>query len=269
MADFRKDKKVKLKVDLVVGSVMDMEEASSIGGVIQKEQDNQSSINSQSGGVQPKPSSSAATAITRKDNEIERQEDSNSSHKTDVPHMSTSAAGGGGGDEQTQTQIQTPPEKKEDCVIIDVKCGGGGDGGAGSSYSDEGLRAEKVCRICHMSLSAENSELLIQLGCGCKGELGVSHPHCAQTWFKHKGNRQCEICGKTAKNITGIQDTRIVMTEWNEMRLMGMRSSAANPSSSSLSREGSRRCRPSLCNFLLACLVLAFILPWFFRVDIL
>ncbi|GMP54825.1 hypothetical protein CsSME_00019862 [Camellia sinensis var. sinensis] len=227
---------------------MDMEEASSIGGVIQKEQDNQSSINSQSGGVQPKPSSSAAIAITRKDNEIERQEDSNSSHKTDVPH--------------------TPPEKKEDCVIIDVKCGGGGDGGAGSSYSDEGLRAEKVCRICHMSLSEENSELLIQLGCGCKGELGVSHPHCAQTWFKHKGNRQCEICGKTAKNITGIQDTRIVM-EWNEMRLMGMRSSAANPSSSSLSREGSRRCRPSFCNFLLACLVLAFILPWFFRVDML
>lgn len=263
---------MKLKVDLVVGSVMDMEEASSIGGVIQKEQDNQSSINSQSGGVQPKPSSSAAIAITRKDNEIGRQEDSNSSHKTDVPHMSTSAAaggGGGGGDEQTQTQIQTPPEKKEDCVIIDVKCGGGGDGGAGSSYSDEGLRAEKVCRICHMSLSEENSELLIQLGCGCKGELGVSHPHCAQTWFKHKGNRQCEICGKTAKNITGIQDTRIVMMEWNEMRLMGMRSSAANPSSSSLSREGSRRCRPSLCNFLLACLVLAFILPWFFRVDIL
>ncbi|KAL6975967.1 hypothetical protein U1Q18_024762 [Sarracenia purpurea var. burkii] len=88
---------------------------------------------------------------------------------------------------------------------------------------------------------------------------------------KNKGNqilqrtgssreRQCEICGKIARNITGIEDSRIVMGESNEMRLMR----SATDSSGS---EGSCQCRHSLCNFLLAGLVLLFIIPWFYRVD--
>ncbi|MCI13975.1 hypothetical protein A2U01_0035100, partial [Trifolium medium] len=30
---------------------------------------------------------------------------------------------------------------------------------------------------------------LIMLGCACKDELGIAHRHCAEAWFKIKGNR--------------------------------------------------------------------------------
>nr|GMD73332.1 uncharacterized protein LOC109163760 [Ipomoea batatas] len=50
---------------------------------------------------------------------------------------------------------------------------------------------ERDCRICHLSL----------------GDLGTAHKHCAETWFKIKGNTTCEICGATAVNIAGEQAT--------------------------------------------------------------
>ncbi|KAI3465851.1 hypothetical protein Pfo_022514 [Paulownia fortunei] len=147
-------------------------------------------------------------------------------------------------------------KKASNCeVVIDIKSGVVG----------ESSKAEKICRICHFGseLSSGGSEL-IPLGCDCRGELGVSHQHCAQVWFSQKRNRLCEICGKTAKNINSnnAEDTAIFMMEWNEMRLV-----AATLDSS---RESSRRCKQSFCNFLLGCLVLAFVLPWFLRgMDIL
>ncbi|KAI3466755.1 hypothetical protein Pfo_023418 [Paulownia fortunei] len=120
---------------------------------------------------------------------------------------------------------------------------------------------QRVCRICHLSAkeSGKNSVELMELGCGCKGELGVAHSHCAEAWFRLRGNRLCEICGETAKNITGVGDNGF-MEEWNESR------SADTVTSSS---DGSRRCLRGqpLCNFLMACLVIAFVLPWFFRVN--
>lgn len=72
------------------------------------------------------------------------------------------------------------------CVVIEV---GRSDGRA----DDEGdWEAEKMCRICHLSPDgAEDVLELIQLGCGCKGELGIAHRHCAEAWFKLKGNRYC------------------------------------------------------------------------------
>ncbi|CAN0910997.1 hypothetical protein LINGRAPRIM_LOCUS1434 [Linum grandiflorum] len=137
---------------------------------------------------------------------------------------------------------------------------------------DEG--GEKVCRICHL-MSSEGSILegaavtgvvvtsmeLIQLGCGCKDELGVVHSHCGEAWFKLKGNRVCEICGETAKNITGVADNIRFMEEWNQMRLIH-----TNPAQSGRGGGGCWRGQP-FCNFLMACLVIAFVLPWFFRVN--
>ncbi|XP_058208672.1 uncharacterized protein LOC131321757 [Rhododendron vialii] len=179
--------------------------------------------------------------------EIGGAEDSDSTPKTQIPQTSEPS-----GKEQEAKAVE--PEPEEDCVI-DVKSDRQSSSGGGESW-----RAEKVCRICHLSPenSSENSEL-IQLGCGCKAELGFSHLHCAETWFKHKGNRQCEICGSIAKNIPGMQDTRIFMVEWNQTRLTR---SAADPS------RNPCQCRNSTCNLLLACLVLAFILPWFFRIGL-
>lgn len=59
---------------------------------------------------------------------------------------------------------------------------------------------EKTCRICHLSLLkcggiGDDDQLLeasggmaIELGCSCKGDLAAAHKHCAETWFKIKGN---------------------------------------------------------------------------------
>lgn len=159
--------------------------------------------------------------------------------------------------------------KGDDSYLIDVQCsnvsGGRGESGEG----------ERVCRICHLTseqsvdaipgmtmdddMTSETSSMeLIQLGCGCKDELGIAHSHCAEAWFKLKGNRFCEICGETAQNISGIGDTRF-MEEWNERRL-------TLPNINSPERGGCWRGQP-FCNFLMACLVIAFVLPWFFRVN--
>lgn len=53
------------------------------------------------------------------------------------------------------------------------------------------------CRICHLSLEAGDGSAaapapgseVIRLGCGCKDELGAAHRHCAEAWFRIKGDR--------------------------------------------------------------------------------
>ncbi|XP_027921173.1 uncharacterized protein LOC114179141 [Vigna unguiculata] len=137
----------------------------------------------------------------------------------------------------------------------------------------ENLEGELICRICHLAsgqpLEAEavgtvssatttNTDL-IQLGCACKDELGIAHSHCAEAWFKIKGNRLCEICGETAKNVSDVAD-HVLMEEWNDTRFMG------TDDTSSRRFGGCWRGQP-FCNFLMACLVIAFVLPWFFRVN--
>ncbi|CAL1400892.1 unnamed protein product [Linum trigynum] len=153
-------------------------------------------------------------------------------------------------------------EKKTSCVI-DVKCDVG-------NLKDNCDR-EKVCRICHLSSDGSievptagpgvtvTSMELIQLGCGCKDELGVSHSHCAEAWFRLKGNRVCEICGETAKNISGIVGDNRFLEEWNNRRFLH-----GGGGNSSERVGGCWRGQP-FCNFLMACLVIAFVLPWFFR----
>lgn len=86
---------------------------------------------------------------------------------------------------------------------------------------------EMVCRICHLSSDQSpergvtsvdgkmKESILVQLGCGCKDELGVAHAHCAEAWFKLKGNRICEICGEGARNIRGIIQEQMIV-EWND-----------------------------------------------------
>ncbi|KAL2343280.1 hypothetical protein Fmac_004565 [Flemingia macrophylla] len=135
----------------------------------------------------------------------------------------------------------------------------------------ENLEGELVCRICHLASgqpleaaavgtpnSATNTDL-IQLGCACKDELGIAHTHCAEAWFKLKGNRLCEICGETAKNVSDVPDNGFI-EELNETRFV------ESDNTSSRRFGGCWRGQP-FCNFLMACLVIAFVLPWFFRVN--
>ncbi|XP_057796200.1 uncharacterized protein LOC131012293 [Salvia miltiorrhiza] len=127
---------------------------------------------------------------------------------------------------------------------------------------DSGSKREKLCRICHFSDDESSGESqLMTLGCDCRGELGVSHPNCAALWFSRKGNGVCEICGKSAKNInlsnSEAVENAMLRMEMNEIRMVIEAIDSSN--------ESSRRCKMSFCNFLLACLLLAFLLPWFFR----
>lgn len=146
--------------------------------------------------------------------------------------------------------------------VVDLKCG-----------ETEMSEGEKVCRICHLSSaqsfkgSSTGAKMeLICLGCGCNGELGVSHLHCAEAWFKLKGNRKCEICGEMANNIRGFGADKF-MEEWIEsgVRTNGIEVSA--PNSSQSSREEVCWHGQPFCNFLMACLVIAFVLPWLFRIN--
>ncbi|KAJ1402179.1 Zinc finger, RING-CH-type [Sesbania bispinosa] len=154
-------------------------------------------------------------------------------------------------------------ETDKNSCVIDIKC---------SKGFYENSEGERICRICHLTSGQSSDETavdtansatstdLIQLGCACKDELGIAHLHCAEAWFKVKGNRLCEICGETAKNVLGVTNNGF-MEEWYERRFMD------NDSNTSHSFGGCWRGQP-FCNFLMACLVIAFVLPWFFRVNI-
>ncbi|KAG6405106.1 hypothetical protein SASPL_132688 [Salvia splendens] len=145
-------------------------------------------------------------------------------------------------------------------LVVDVERG---EACSSGSMMEAVAGNERLCRVCHLSAKeiGKSGAELIELGCGCKGELGFAHLQCAEAWFRVKGNRLCEICGEAAINISGTGDSSFV-EEWNERRW----SDGSNSSAS----DGSRRCLQGqpLCNFLMACLVIAFILPWFFRVNL-
>lgn len=75
---------------------------------------------------------------------------------------------------------------EKDSVVLDIK----GDAGKVPGGGERG--SEKLCRICHLSqerLEGSESSELINLGCGCKDDLALSHRHCSEAWFKLKGNR--------------------------------------------------------------------------------
>ena len=85
-------------------------------------------------------------------------------------------------------------ETDKDSCVIDIKSGS-------CKKVYENSEGERVCRICHLTsvqsldettvgtASSAKSADLVQLGCACKDELGIAHAHCAEAWFKLKGNR--------------------------------------------------------------------------------
>nr|ACU20003.1 unknown [Glycine max] len=156
-------------------------------------------------------------------------------------------------------------ETDKNSCVIDINC-------HSCDGFSENLEGEMICRVCHLASgqpleaadvgtasSATTNTDLIQLGCACKDELGIVHSHCAEAWFKLKGNRLCEICGETAKNVSDVTDNGFI-EEWNDTRFMD------SDNTSSRRFGGCWRGQP-FCNFLMACLVIAFVLPWFFRVN--
>ncbi|XP_072996347.1 uncharacterized protein [Typha latifolia] len=120
---------------------------------------------------------------------------------------------------------------------------------------------EKDCRICHLSLvsASPQSGIPIVLGCSCKDDLGDAHKQCAETWFKIKGNTICEICGSTARNIVGPAETEF-LERWNEAT--NSTAPPARPAEAPRFLHGHH-----ILNFILACMVLAFVISWLFRFN--
>ncbi|KAM7501843.1 hypothetical protein LguiB_000747 [Lonicera macranthoides] len=129
---------------------------------------------------------------------------------------------------------------------------------------------ERDCRICHLSMvvdggGVEEEEELgggvwIELGCDCKGDLGAAHKHCADTWFKIRGNSTCEICGATAHNVAG--ESANEANDVNGLQIITMEPMV--PSETRSVWHGRR-----IMNILLACMVLAFVISWLFHFDVL
>ncbi|KAJ4719916.1 Zinc finger, RING-CH-type [Melia azedarach] len=156
--------------------------------------------------------------------------------------------------ESGRTEIK---ERRSSVSEVDLECG----------ESKVNLaRVERDCRICHLSFDATNPEsgVPIELGCSCKDDLAAAHKHCAEAWFKIKGNKTCEICGSTACNVVGVNEADSV-DQWNESNDTTPAPSAA-PVHQAETRnfwQGHR-----FLNFLLACMVFAFVISWLFHFNI-
>ncbi|CAN1853449.1 hypothetical protein LINPERHAP1_LOCUS41025 [Linum perenne] len=125
---------------------------------------------------------------------------------------------------------------------------------------------EKDCRICQLGLESNSGEsgIPIELGCSCKDDLAAAHKHCAETWFKIKGNKTCEICNSVAKNVVGVTEAEsVVVVEHSTVAAAASSSAAQNSETNRSFWQGHR-----FLNFLLACMVFAFVISWLFHFNV-
>lgn len=127
-------------------------------------------------------------------------------------------------------------------------------------------KTEQNCRICHLGLesAAAESGAGITLGCSCKGDLSYAHKQCADTWFKIRGNKVCEICSSTASNVVVLGDPEF-SDQWSETNSAAAAAAQAPPPPAEPRRfwQGHR-----FLNFLLACMVFAFVISWLFHFNV-
>ncbi|CAA0829827.1 PAR1 protein [Striga hermonthica] len=141
-------------------------------------------------------------------------------------------------------------------------------GGGGTPFTvDDGLAPSPApATICHLSLFSSSpgcSGPAIELGCACKDDLAAAHKHCADTWFKIRGNKTCEICNSIAENVAGPTIDFDFAQEDSESSIDGTEESGQ-------SNAGVRRCLNGhrLLNILLGCLVFAFAISWLLHFNI-
>lgn len=127
-------------------------------------------------------------------------------------------------------------------------------------------KVERDCRICHLGLESNSHEsgIPIELGCSCKDDLAAAHKQCAEAWFKIRGNKTCEICHSIARNVVGVSDIESVeqSVETNIATTTAVSASVAHSETRSF-WHGHR-----FLNFLLACVVFAFVISWLFHFNV-
>ncbi|KAJ4704542.1 Zinc finger, RING-CH-type [Melia azedarach] len=129
------------------------------------------------------------------------------------------------------------------------------------------VEGEKDCRICHLGLESNSHEsgVPIQLGCSCKDDLAAAHKQCAEAWFKIRGNKTCEICNSIARNVAGATEIETTEQSNEANNATGMSAvSAAVPHGETRSFWHGHR----FLNFLLACMVFAFVISWLFHFNV-
>ncbi|PON36316.1 Zinc finger, RING/FYVE/PHD-type [Parasponia andersonii] len=164
---------------------------------------------------------------------------------------------------ESRTEIVEKGSPVSECSVeLDLECGE-----LEPEVKVHLAKVERDCRICHLSLDTTNHESAIpfELGCSCKDDLAAAHKQCAEAWFKIKGNKTCEICGSTAVNVSGVSEAE-VMEQWNESNDTATTTPAAPPVHPAETRnfwQGHR-----FLNFLLACMVFAFVISWLFHFNV-
>ncbi|KAE8717275.1 laccase-8-like [Hibiscus syriacus] len=128
-------------------------------------------------------------------------------------------------------------------------------------------KVEKDCRICHLGLESNSHESggAIELGCSCKDDLAAAHKHCAEAWFKIRGNKTCEICQSIARNVVGVNEIESA-EQPNDNNSSAATAAVSGPVSYSESRNlwhGHR-----FLNLLLACMVFALVISWLFHLNV-
>lgn len=111
------------------------------------------------------------------------------------PYNNTDTASPGAGAAEAAAVVADPCRKScvSDCSLeTDLESGLADPEINKGSSSPE--KAEKNCRICHLSLLEGSGPETgtgtgIVLGCSCKDDLAAAHRQCAETWFKIKGNK--------------------------------------------------------------------------------
>ncbi|XP_009783753.1 uncharacterized protein LOC107803800 [Nicotiana tabacum] len=166
----------------------------------------------------------------------------------------------------TESEIG-PESRRVSSVAESDDCSVDLENGVGETKLHVG-KIERDCRICHLSLlsSGPESGVAIELGCSCKDDLAAAHKHCAEAWFKIKGNKTCEICCSIARNVVGPNDVESAQ-QTNESNALATNAASA-PVSSATSETRTCLNGHRFLNFLLACMVFAFVISWLFHFNI-
>ncbi|KAL0296442.1 UNVERIFIED_CONTAM: hypothetical protein Sradi_6696300 [Sesamum radiatum] len=122
----------------------------------------------------------AATMAGETDTDIEKQR---SDGGEDGSGLRENVAGG---------QSQDLVEKVIDVVVV-VDCPD-----KGEPQLARNSTSHEECRVCQ----EETEEVLINLGCQCRGGLAKAHQSCIIKWFNTRGSNKCEICQQIAANVS-------------------------------------------------------------------
>lgn len=178
---------------------------------------------------------------------------------------------GGGGDSRRVSSVSS--SSSSDCSVeiesavheIEIKVHLATTTGTTATNNNR-VEGERDCRICHLGLESNSHEsgFPIQLGCSCKGDLAAAHRQCAEAWFKIRGNKTCEICNSIARNVAGATEieTAELSNEANNATATSSISAAAPHVETQGFWHGHR-----FLNFLLACMVFAFVISWLFHFN--